>query len=107
MANTKPVVDSVDIYKEIEERCEQLPIKAWQAAAVSKGFEGKELTDMDALYEAGVRGFTDDGIPLMDEKLVEEAMKKAKELDVPISLHEEDPAYIKQPGVNQGKSPSS
>lgn len=103
MANTKPVVDSVDIYKEIEERCEQLPIKVWQAAAVSKGFEGKELTDMDALYEAGVRGFTDDGIPLMDEKLVEEAMKKAKELDVPISLHEEDPAYIKQPGVNQGK----
>lgn len=103
MANTKPVVDSVDIYKEIEERCEQLPIKVWQAAAVSKGFEGKELTDMDALYEAGVRGFTDDGIPLMDEKIVEEAMKKVKELDVPISLHEEDPAYIKQPGVNQGK----
>ena len=103
MANTKPVVDSVDIYKVIEETCEQLPIKVWQAAAVSKGFEGKELTDMDALYEAGVRGFTDDGIPLMDEKLVEEAMKKAKELDVPISLHEEDPAYIKQPGVNQGK----
>lgn len=67
MANTKPVVDSVDIYKEIEDRCEQLPIKVWQAAAVSKGFEGKELTDMDALYEAGVRGFTDDGIPLMDE----------------------------------------
>ena len=99
MANTKPVVDSVDIYKEIEDRCEQLPIKVWQAAAVSKGFEGKELTDMDALYEAGVRGFTDDGIPLMDEKLVEEAMKKAKELDVPISLHEEDPAYIKQPGA--------
>ena len=85
MANTKPVVDSVDIYKEIEERCEQLPIKVWQAAAVSKGFEGKELTDMDPLYLAGGRGFTDDGIPLMDEKLVE------------------DPAYIKQPGVNQGK----
>ena len=103
MANTKPVVDSVDIYKEIEDRCEQLSIKVWQAAAVSKGFEGKELTDMDALYKAGVRGFTDDGIPLMDEKLVEEAMKKAKELDVPISLHEENPAYIKQPGVNQGK----
>lgn len=36
MANTKPVVDSVDIYKEIEDRCEQLPIKVWQAAAVSK-----------------------------------------------------------------------
>ncbi len=103
MANTKPVVDSVEIYEEIAKRCEKLPVKVLQAAAVSKGFQGKELVDMDALYEAGVRGFTDDGIPLMDEDIVRKAMEKAKELDVPISLHEEDPAYIKQPGVNQGK----
>ena len=54
MANTKPIVDSVDIYKEIEDRCEQLPIKVWQAAAVSKGFEGKELTDSGCtLMKAG------------------------------------------------------
>lgn len=103
MANTKPVVDTVEIYKEIEGRCKKLPIKVLQAAAVSKGFEGKQLTDMDALYQAGVRGFTDDGIPLMDADLVKKAMEKARELNVPISLHEEDPAYIKQPGVNQGK----
>ena len=103
MANTKPVVDSVEIYEEIAKRCEKLPVKVLQAAAVSKGFQGKELVDMDALYKAGVRGFTDDGIPLMDEDIVRKAMEKAKELDVPISLHEEDPAYIKQPGVNQGK----
>lgn len=103
MANTKPVVDSVDIYQEIADRCEQLPIKVLQAAAVSKGFKGEELTDMDALYQAGVKGFTDDGLPLMDEALVRKAMEKVKELGVPISLHEEDPAYIKQPGVNQGK----
>lgn len=103
MANTKPVVDTVEIYKEIEDRCKKLPIKVLQAAAVSKGFEGKQLTDMDALYQAGVRGFTDDGIPLMDADLVKKAMEKARELNVPISLHEEDPAYIKQPGVNQGK----
>ena len=103
MANTKPVVDSVEIYEEIAERCKKLPIRFLQAAAVSKGFQGKELVDMDALYKAGVKGFTDDGLPLMNENVVRKAMEKAKELDVPISLHEEDPAYIKQPGVNQGK----
>lgn len=103
MANTKPVVDSVEIYREIAGRCEQLPIRVMQAAAVSKGFGGQEMTDMDALYQAGVRGFTDDGLPLMDEEFVKKAMEKVKELDVPISLHEEDPAYIKEPGVNQGK----
>lgn len=103
MANTKPVVDSVDILLDIEKRCEKLPIKVLQAGAVSKGFQGKELTDMDAMYQAGAKGFTDDGIPLMDAEFVREAMKKVKELNVPISLHEEDPKYIKQQGVNQGK----
>ena len=103
MANTKPVVDSVQIYQEIARRCEKLPVKVIQAAAVSKGFGGQEMTDMDALYKAGVRGFTDDGLPLMDEEFVKKAMEKVKELGVPISLHEEDPAYIEQPGVNQGE----
>lgn len=102
MANTKPVVDSVDIYEEIQKRCEQLPIKVLQAAAVSKGFKGEELVDMDALYKAGVKGFTDDGLPLMNPDVVRKAMEKTARLDVPISLHEEDPSYIKQPGVNQG-----
>lgn len=103
MANTKPVVDSLEIYEDIAKRVKNLPIKMHQAAAVSKGFAGKELVDMDEMYKAGVCGFTDDGLPLMDEDIVRKAMEKVKELDVPISLHEEDPQYIKQPGVNMGK----
>ena len=103
MANTKPVVDSVDIYKEIEERCEQLPIKVWQAAAVSKGFEGKERTDMEGLLKAGAAGFTDDGIPLMDGPFVKEAMEEAARLDTVLSFHEEDKTFIKQNGINHGK----
>ena len=103
MANTKPVVDSVDIYKEIEDRCEQLPIKVWQAAAVSKGFEGKERTDMEGLLKAGAAGFTDDGIPLMDGPFVKEAMEEAARLDTVLSFHEEDKTFIKQNGINHGK----
>lgn len=49
-----------------------------QAAAISKGLKGEELTDMEALAEAGAAGFTDDGIPLMDEKLIVSAMEKGK-----------------------------
>ena len=57
---------------------------------------------MDALKAAGAVGFTDDGIPLMNEKLVYEAMKKAKELNVPLSFHEEHPAFISENGINAG-----
>lgn len=57
---------------------------------------------MDALKEAGAIGFTDDGIPLMSEKLVKEAMETAKRLNVPLSFHEEDPAFIFNNGINRG-----
>lgn len=102
MANTKPSVDSVATLKEIRERAEKLPIHVLQTAAVTKGLQGKELTDMDALLEAGAVGFTDDGIPIGDVNLLMDAMKKVKELNVPISLHEEDPNLIGSFGVNQG-----
>ena len=38
--------------------------------AVSKGFKGEELTDMEGLLATGAAGFTDDGIPLMDGPFV-------------------------------------
>ncbi len=102
MANTKPPVDSVEILTELVKREKQLPIHVLQTANVTMGMQGRELTDMDALLSAGAVGFTDDGVPIADEKLMVEALAKCKELDVPISLHEEDPALMKSAGVNKG-----
>lgn len=102
MANTAPTVDSVETLTDLLERAKALPIKMLQASAVSKGLKGEELVDFDAMKAAGAAGFTDDGIPLMDLNMLKTAMEKAKELDLPISLHEEDPAFIKAPGVNMG-----
>lgn len=57
---------------------------------------------MEALTGAGACGFTDDGIPLKNAALLYQAMEKAKELDAPVSLHEEDPAFIRENGINHG-----
>ena len=103
MANTKPTVDNVETLKYVQEKGEKTGIHVLQAAAISKGLKGQEMVDMDALAEAGAAGFTDDGIPIMDEKLLLAAMEKARDLDMPISLHEEDPLFVKKAGVNQGK----
>lgn len=103
MANTKPVVDDVNVLKYIQEKGEKTPIHVLQTATVTVGMKGEELVDMEALEEAGAAGFTDDGLPILNEAILVEAMNKAKELDLPISLHEEDPLFIKQPGVNMGK----
>lgn len=102
MANTKPAVDSVAVLEDILERAKSEDIRILQAAAVSCGLKGEELTDMKALKDAGACGFTDDGIPLRNAAFLYEAMQKVRELDLPISLHEEDPSFIKNNGINHG-----
>ena len=103
MANTKPVVDNLETLKYVQEKGEHTPIHVLQAAAITKGLQGKELVDMEALADAGAAGFTDDGIPLMDEKLLVQAMEQAKDLGLPMAFHEEDPALMSEPGVHKGK----
>lgn len=103
MANTKPAVDNIETLDYIQKKGETTGIHVMQTAAVTKGLKGTELVDMEALADAGAVGFTDDGIPIMDEHVLTMAMKKAAELDLPISLHEEDPEFIIKSGVNQGK----
>lgn len=104
MANTKPPVDSEETVRYVLEEGKKTGIHVLPAACVSVGMKGQELTDMDALKAAGAVGFTDDGIPLMDQRLVRQAMLKAKELDVPLSFHEEDPAFISENGIHAGEA---
>lgn len=103
MANTAPCVDHVDVLKDILSRAEKLPVHLKQCATVTVGLKGQALVDMPALKEAGAIGFTDDGVPIMNEKLLLEAMRNAQALGLPISLHEEDPAFVESAGVNSGK----
>lgn len=103
MANTKPTVDNVDTLSYVLNKGKETGLHIYSCAAVSKGLGGKELTDMEALYGAGAAGFTDDGIPLMDTALLVECFRKAAKLQVPVSLHEEDPSLIQNNGINHGR----
>lgn len=101
MANTKPVVDNTETLEDILARSKNLGISIYQNATVTKGMLGEELVDMDALHKAGAVGFTDDGKPIMKAKLLYDALIEAKKYDAPISLHEEDPFFIKKAGKNE------
>ena len=102
MANTKPPVDNVETLGYVLERGARCGINVLTCATISRGMQGSELVDMEELAAHGAAGFTDDGIPLMDEALVKCAMERAAKLDLPLSFHEEDRAFIESPGVNQG-----
>lgn len=101
MANTRPAIDNAETLVDLLKRAEKEPVRVRFAAAVSKELRGKELTDFEMLAKLGACGFTDDGFPLLDEKLTEAAMLQAKQLDLPLSFHEEDPAFIEKSGSNR------
>ncbi len=107
MANTRPVIDSADILSHVMNRITEVnrrvPLHILPTASVTVGLGGKELTDFAALSDAGAAGFTDDGIPILDEALLKQAFSLASRLHKPVSLHEEDPALITENGIHAGK----
>lgn len=104
MANTKPPVDNAETVSYVIQKGKKTKLNVYTCATVTKAMAGHEITDMDALIGCGAVGFTDDGIPIMDETLLEKAFLKSKELGVPISLHEENPTLIINNGINKGKA---
>ncbi len=104
MANTKPSVDNVETLNYVLEKGKTTGIHVETCATVTKGMHGKELTPMSELKEAGAAGFTDDGVPILDEKMARAAMETVAKTGLPISFHEENPAYIENNGINRGKA---
>lgn len=104
MANTKPAVDNRETLEYVINKGQETAIHVFTCANVTEGLKGSRLTPMKELAAAGAAGFTDDGIPLMDPAIVRKAMEEATSLDLPISLHEEDPALISENGINRGKA---
>ena len=81
MANTKPPVDNAETLGYVLERGARCGINVLTCATISRGMQGRELVDMEELAAHGAAGFTDDGIPLMDEALVKSAMERAAKLE--------------------------
>lgn len=102
MANTKPEMDNSATLEYVLEKAKQMPIHVLQVAAVTEGLHGDKLVDMDELYGMGAVGFSDDGHSITNTSVMLAALQKAKELDCPISVHEEDESLIATHGINEG-----
>ena len=105
MANTKPVMTGgaiADFYA----RAKALPLHAYTVSALTKDLKGEVLVDMEEAARLGAVGFSDDGFPVDNMDLLKEGLLRAKALDLPVSLHEEDPAYVKNPGVDSRFAPA-
>ncbi|MEA2015669.1 MAG: dihydroorotase [Actinomycetota bacterium] len=98
MANTRPVVDTQSLVKYILKKGNSSACRVLSVAAMTKGLEGKSITEMGLLADAGAVGFSDDGMCVSDSRLMYEIMRYSTQFDLPLILHEEDD-YISGGGL--------
>ncbi|MFQ5985175.1 MAG: dihydroorotase family protein [Alphaproteobacteria bacterium] len=104
MPNTEPVIDDIALVQFIERRARETAIvKVHPIAAVTKGLEGRELTEMGMLKEAGALAFSDDGLPVSDSVVMRRALSYATAFGALIIQHAEDSALSAQGCMNEGE----
>jgi dihydroorotase len=74
--NTDPVIDDADVLRGLRARAdEEARVPVGFLAAITKGQDGSELTEMAALADAGAAGFTDDGRPVASAGVMRRALQ--------------------------------
>jgi dihydroorotase len=102
MPNTSPVKDSPEIVRWLLAPERGALVNVFSIAAATVGSMGEKLTDFAALKRAGAVAFSDDGKPILDDRLMRDALKKASRLKVPVVQHAEDTRVTVGCSMNYG-----
>jgi len=105
MANTLPVNDSAAVTEYILDRARLTGhARVHPIGAVSLGLAGKQLAEIGELREAGIVAISDDGMPIADAALMRRALEYAQLFDIPVIVHEEDPALAADGVMHEGQT---
>ena len=108
MPNTSPVTDNVPIVEYIINKADKAGYaRVFPAVSITKGLEGKELTEMIELKAHGAVVATDDGKPVKDPTIMKQALIYANMAGLPIISHSEDLSLVNNGVMNEGETSNS
>ncbi|CAA7612719.1 dihydroorotase [Magnetospirillum sp. SS-4] len=104
LPNTNPVIDEVATVEFVARRARKIGLaKVYPYAAASKQLEGKELSEMGMLAEAGALGFTDGVKAIRSAQLMRRALSYAATFGLMIVQHPEEPSLAENGMMNEGE----
>ena len=104
MPNTRPAVDCPEQIAYVKSKAAgACGVNVWPIGAVSVGERGEELTDFEALKEAGAVALSDDGMPVQNANLMRDALILGHRHDLTVLSHCEDADMVKNYAVNEGR----
>jgi dihydroorotase len=103
MPNTDPVVDSAPVLRSLRDAAARdARVAVGFMPAITRGLEGKVLTEMAELRAEGALGFTDDGKPVVSAGMLRKALQYQRLAGGVIALHEEDPSLSGNGAMHEG-----
>ena len=104
MPNTDPPVDDARMVARVRDRGLEVGlVEVVVAGSLSRGRKGMEMADLDSMYGAGVRFFTDDGDAVADAGLMRRIMAYLADFpDVVVADHPEDPTLTSGGHLHEG-----
>jgi len=103
MPNTNPVNDNRSVTEFIlSQAARDASARVFPIGAITKGSKGEELAEMGELHEAGCKGVSDDGKPVMNAAIMRRAMEYSKIFDIAVLSHCEDASLAAKGVMNEG-----
>jgi dihydroorotase len=103
MPNTEPVVDSAAVLGALVEAARaEAEIPVGFLAAITKGQQGGELTEMGELADSGAAAFSDDGQPVQSPGLMRRALQYSAVAGRRLALHCEEPTLSRAGQMHEG-----
>jgi len=102
MPNTSPVNDSAEITRWMQAPERGALVNLFPIAAATVRSLGEKLTNFAALKRAGAVAVSDDGKPILDDRLMGHALKAAARLKIPVVQHAEDTRVTAGCSMNYG-----
>ena len=102
MPNTKPTPDNVETLEKIIKEAKRVNLcNILPYASVSKGEKGEELVNFSELKKAGAIAFSDDGMPVVNSRMMRQAMIEADKLGTYVASHCEEKS-VSSGAINAG-----
>ncbi|GGB04981.1 dihydroorotase [Allosediminivita pacifica] len=102
--DTTPAIDTPETLEFIRRRAnEAAPVNVLPMAALTKGREGKEMTEIGFLMDGGAAAFTDCDRVVEDTKVLSRAMTYARGVGALIMAHPQEPVLSRGAAVTSGK----
>lgn len=104
LPDTDPIIADMSVVEFVARRARLLGLaKVYPYAAITKGLEGKELTEFGILAEAGAVAFTDGSTAVADATVMRRALSYAATFDLLLVQHPEEPSLATDTVMNEGE----